>query len=105
MPGMWAIPSLQRMGVLGGQLLACAGGHADHQRHVELTARHVQQGGGGVEDLVQGQEAEVDRHHLDNRTHAAQGRTDSRADKPDSHSGVSRMRSGPNSASSPLLTA
>ena len=55
--------------------------HADHHRHVELAARHVEEGGGVVHDLVQRQQAEVDGHDLDDRPHPAQRRADARADE------------------------
>ena len=67
--------------MLRGELPAGAGGHPDHQRHVELAAGHVQQGGGVVEDLVEGQQAEVDGHDLDDRPHPAQGGADAGADE------------------------
>jgi hypothetical protein len=72
------VPALQAVGVLGGELAAGAGGHADHQRHVELATGHVAQGGRVVEDLVQGQQAEVDRHDLHDRAQTAKGGTDAR---------------------------
>ena len=67
--------------MLRGELTAGAGGHANHQRNVELAARHVKDGGGVVHDLVERQQAEVDRHDLDDRTHPAHRRADSGADK------------------------
>ena len=67
--------------MLGRELAAGAGGHADHERHVELTARHVQQRGRGVHDLVERQQAEVDRHDLDDRSHPAERRADAGADE------------------------
>jgi hypothetical protein len=56
--------------VLGGELAAGAGRHADHQRHAELVARHVTHGSGIVEDLVEREQAEIHRHQFDDRTHA-----------------------------------
>ena len=75
------IPALQTVGVLCGQLLARTRRHADHQRHAELTARHVPDRGGGIHDLIQRQQAEVDGHHLDDRAHASGGRADAGTDK------------------------
>jgi hypothetical protein len=49
------------------QLAAGGGGHADDKRHAVLPARHVPDGSGGVEDLVERQQREIDRHDLDNR--------------------------------------
>ena len=56
--------------MLGRKLAAGAGRHADHQRHAELVTRHVAHRGRGVEDLVEGEQAEVHRHQLDDRAHA-----------------------------------
>ncbi len=70
--GNVGIPAFQAVGMLGGELLARAGGHADHDGHAELPARHVPQGSGVVHDLVQRQQAEVDRHDLDDGAHAAE---------------------------------
>ena len=67
--------------MLGGELAAGAGGHADHERHVELAARHVQQRGGVVHDLVEREQAEVDGHDLDDRAHAAERGADAGADE------------------------
>ncbi|MNN57025.1 hypothetical protein D3C81_1719890 [compost metagenome] len=67
--------------MLRRQLAPGAGGHAHHQRHRELPAGHVAQGGGGVHQRVEGEQAEVHRHHLDDRPHAAQRRTDAGGDE------------------------
>jgi hypothetical protein len=73
------VPGFEAVRVLRRELPAGAGGHADHDRHAHLAARHVAQRGGVVHDLVQRQQAEVDRHHLDDGAHAAQRRADARA--------------------------
>ena len=65
--------------MLGRELAACAGGHADHQRHAELIARHVAYRGRGVENLVKREQAEVHRHQLDDRAHAGHCRADAGA--------------------------
>ena len=75
------VPTLEAVRVLCRQLLAAAGRHADDDRHVELPARHVQQGGRRVHDLVEGQQAEVAGHHFDDRPHAAERRADAGADE------------------------
>ena len=49
--------------------------------HVELAAGHVQQGGGVVQDLVEREQAEVDRHDLDDRPHPAERGADAGADE------------------------
>jgi hypothetical protein len=67
--------------MLGGELTAAPGGHADDQRNAELTAGHVAEGGGVVHDLVEGEEAEVDGHHLDDRSHPAERRSDTGPDE------------------------
>ncbi len=38
------VPAFQAVGVLGPEHTSCAGRHADHDRDVELAARHMQQG-------------------------------------------------------------
>ena len=65
--------------MLGGELAAGAGRHADHQRHAELVARHVAHRGRGVEDLVEREQAEIHRHQLDDRAHAGHRGADARA--------------------------
>ena len=76
------VPALQAVRVLGGELPTRAGGHPDHERHGELPAGHVSQRRRGVDDLVERQQAEVDRHHLDDRAQPAQRRADPDADEP-----------------------
>ena len=72
-------PAFKAVRMLGRQLPTRAGGHADHHRCCELTARHVADGGGGVHDLIQRQQAEIHRHDLDDRAHSDHGRPNSRA--------------------------
>ena len=67
--------------MLRGQLPAGAGGHADDQRDAELSARHVPDRRRVVDDLIERQQAEVDRHHLDDRPHAAERGADAGADE------------------------
>ena len=91
--------------MLGGKLAAGAGRHADHQRHAELIARHVAHGGRGVENLVEREQAEIYRHQLDDRAHAGHRRADAGAGEAGFRQRRVANPLGPNSASSPLLTA
>ena len=61
---------------LRGELAARAARHPDHQRNAELPAGHVRDRRGVVHDLVEREQAEVHRHHLDDRAHAAEGGSD-----------------------------
>jgi hypothetical protein len=89
--------------MLGAKLTAGAGRHADSQRHTKLFTRHVTDGCGTVEDLVKGERAEIHRHHFNDGTHAGHSRANIPAPvKPDSDSGVSRMRSGAEFGQEPL---
>ncbi len=63
------------------QLAAGAGRHANDDRHRELAARHMADGRRIVDDLVERQEAEIDRHDLDDRAHPAERRADPGADE------------------------
>ncbi|MCY1512434.1 hypothetical protein D9M68_468950 [compost metagenome] len=67
--------------MLGRQLPAGSGSHTHHQGNGELPAGHMPQGRGRIDQGVQCQQAEVDRHHLDDRAHAAQRRADARANE------------------------
>jgi hypothetical protein len=58
-PRDMGIPPLEAVGMLRGQLLARAGGHADDQRHAELPARHVPDRGRRVHDLVERQQEKL----------------------------------------------
>ena len=82
MPGNMRVPAFQAVRMLGGELAAGAGRHADHQRHAELVARHVAHCGRGVEDLVEREQAEIHRHQFDDRAHAGHRRADAGAGKP-----------------------
>ena len=70
----------QRLGVLGRQLAAAAARHADHHGKVDLAAEHVADLGHVVDDLVHGQQGEVDRHQFGHRPQAPHGRADGDAD-------------------------
>ncbi len=80
-PGDVGVPGLETVLVLGGHLPAAPRCHAHDERNAHLPARHVAQGGGVVDHLVEREQAEVDRHHLDDRPHAAEGGTDPRTDE------------------------
>ena len=49
-------PSFERMRMLGCELLARSGRHADDHRHTESPAGHMPDRGGGVQDLVERQQ-------------------------------------------------
>src|SRR5438552_12192710 len=70
---------LHRLRVLRGELVRGAARPADHDRHVVLAARHVVQLRGRVDDLVQGEQREVEGHHLDHGTQPHHGRADADA--------------------------
>jgi diguanylate cyclase (GGDEF)-like protein len=76
------IQTFQTMRVLGRKLTSCARGHPYHHGNVELSAGHVQIGCSCVQDLVQGEKAEVHRHDFDDWPHAAQRSADTGAHKP-----------------------
>ena len=67
--------------MLRRKLAAGPGCHTDHQRHGELPARHVRDRGRIVQDLVEGEQAEVAGHDLDDRSHSRHRRTDAGADE------------------------
>src|SRR5579872_342704 len=69
------------MRMLRRELTAGARGHPDHQWNIELAARHVKDRRRVVDDLIQRQQAEVNRHDLDNRSHAVHRRSDSGPDE------------------------
>ena len=67
--------------MLRGDLTAGARCHADHQWHRKLAAGHVVIKRGGVHDLIEGEETEVDGHDFNDRPHPAERRTDTGTDK------------------------
>jgi hypothetical protein len=69
------------MRVLSGELAPASGRHPDDNRDAELSSRHVAQGRRIIDDLIEGKQAEVDRHHFHNRPQSAQGRADSSSDE------------------------
>src|SRR6516162_4356415 len=80
-PGMWAYQPSRLCECLRRELAACPGRHANHNRYFELPARHVADRRRVVDDLVECQEAEIDRHDLDDRTHSAKRGANPGADK------------------------
>jgi len=62
------------------ELVAAATGHADDERHPDLTAEHVGDRGGVGDDLVHRQQREVDGHDLDDRPQASHRRADAHPD-------------------------
>ncbi len=79
-PGHVHEERLQAVGVRGPQLVARALGHAHHQRHAGLPAEHVVDVGGVVDDLVEREQREVDRHQLDHRAQPDHRGADAHAD-------------------------
>ncbi len=67
--------------MLGGQLSAGPGGHPDDERNRELSAGHMAQRRSGIDDLIEGQQAEVHRHDFHDRAETAQRGADTDADK------------------------
>ncbi len=75
------VPAFETVRVLRRELAAGTGGHANDDRYFELPARHVPDRCRVVDDLVECQEAEIDRHDLDDRAHPAERGADPGADK------------------------
>src|SRR5215813_2204802 len=70
---------LHRLRVLRGELVRGTAGAADDDRHVVLAAGHVAEFRRRVHDLIERQQREVERHHLDHRPQADHGGTDAHA--------------------------
>ena len=73
-PGDVGVEGLEGLGMLAGQVLGRPVGAAEHDRHLQLPARHVQHLGGVVQDLVEGLGREVEGHPLHDGPQAHQGR-------------------------------
>jgi hypothetical protein len=73
------VPRLERLRVLRASCSAAPPGPAEHHRHRELAARHVEHLGGRVDDLVHRQQREVPGHELDDRAQAHHRRADAHA--------------------------
>ena len=80
-PGDVGVPDLEAVLVLRGHLAAAARRHPDDDRDAQLPSGHVAHRGRVVDHLVEREQAEVDRHHLDDRPHPAEGGADPRADE------------------------
>ncbi len=74
------VECLEAVRVRRAELVAGALGHTDDQRHADLAAEHVVDVGGRVDDLVEREQGEVDRHQLDHRAQADHGRAHAHAD-------------------------
>ena len=72
-------PRFPRLGVLRTELQRGTVRAAEHHRHRELTARHVQHLRRRVHDLVDRQQREVPRHEFDDRTQPCHRRPDADA--------------------------
>src|SRR5438445_2405862 len=79
-PGDQPVQNLEAMRMLGGQLVAGAARHADHQWHLRLAAEHVPNLSRVIDDLVVSNQREVDRHHLDDGSKSEHGGSDGAAD-------------------------
>ena len=64
----------------GSNGCASAGDSANDQGDGELATRHIPDFGGVVDDLVHGQQAEVDGHQFDHRAEASHRRAHAGAD-------------------------
>ena len=71
-------PSLQTLRMMGAHRAADAALNADGERD-NLSARHVVELGGMIDQLVHRQRDEVDEHDLDDRPEARSGGTDSQS--------------------------
>ena len=75
-------PAVERLRVLGGELIARPVRRADHQRAAHLAAEHRAHLGGVVDHLVHRNQQEVDRHDLHDRALAEHRRAHARAHEP-----------------------
>jgi hypothetical protein len=71
---------LEAVRVRRAELVASALRHAHDERYASLAGEHVVDVRGVVDDLVEREQREVDRHQLDDRTQAGHRRTDADAD-------------------------
>ena len=75
-------PAVERLRVLGGELIARPVRRADHQRTAHLAAEHRAYLGGVVDHLVHRNQQEVDRHDLHDRALAEHRRAHAGAHEP-----------------------
>ena len=71
---------LEAVRVRRAELVAGALGHAHDERDADLAAEHVADVRGVVDDLVEREQREVDRHELDHGAQPGHGGTDAHAD-------------------------
>ena len=71
---------LEAVRVGRAELMAAAARHPDHERDPDLAVEHVGDRRGVVDDLVEGEQREVDRHQLDDRPQPAHRGADAGAD-------------------------
>ena len=67
--------------MLRGQLSSGPSGHANHERNIELAARHMQDRRGVIDDLIEGKQTEIYCHDFHDRTGATHRRANARADE------------------------
>ena len=60
---------------------SAAGRHANDERNRELAARHMRNGDGVVDDLIEREQAEIHGHDFHDRSHPRHGGADPRADE------------------------
>ena len=79
-PGTCRNSASRQCECVGPELVAGALGHAHDERHARLAAEHVVDVRGVVDDLVEGEQREVDRHQLDDRAQPGHRGADADAD-------------------------
>ena len=78
-PGTCAYMRLERLAVLRAELCGRAARAAEHDRQLELPARHLPDLGRVVDDLIDRDEREVQGHELDDRPQPDHRRADADA--------------------------
>src|SRR5690242_8566141 len=68
-----AEPGFQRLGMLGGKLMAGAARPAYHHWRANLPSRHIKHLGGTVDNLVKGQQREIESHHFNDGPQSRHG--------------------------------
>src|SRR5216684_6225951 len=79
-PGAMQEIGFEALAMLCTELMACALRCAYNHRHLGVAAEHVMNLGGVVDDLIDREQAEIDRHQLDNWLEPAHRGADSGAD-------------------------
>jgi hypothetical protein len=75
-------PGFQTLRMLSGKLVCCAAGSANYHGNRNLSSGHISNFGGIIDDLIQGQDAEIKGHQLDDRPQSSHGGPNSQAGKP-----------------------